>query len=310
MPLSRRSYADADLPGVVDAVSRWIAQAGRVGYDHVGEIPHRIYENLRGRRPVGETVHLWEDAAGLAGLAVTTRFGNAFDVFAAPRHRGSAAESAMIRFAFERTAALSPLDPADPFVCTDVFAADHARVTLLEAEGFEEFRVWDDVRERALDGPLDPPSVAVGFRLRSARPDDAEGLAEARNTSFGEDWTGARYAAFMRAPGYDPAREIVAEAPDGRVAAFTVHWTDPRNATGHFEPVGTHTAFQRLGLARAVMLHAMRLMRDEGIATVTVNHNTVNIPARRLYESLGFERTHRTLGFRRPHPDHAGPATA
>lgn len=310
MTLTRRPYTDADLPGVVDTVSRWIAEAGRVGYDHVGEIPHRIYENLRGRRPVGETVHLWEDGAGLAGLAITTRFQNAFDVFTAPRHRGSAAESAMIRFASARTAALNPPDPADPFVCTDVFAADAVRVALLAAEGFEEFRVWDDVRERSLDGPVAPPVLPEGFRLRSARPEDADGLAEARNTSFGDDWTGDGYRAFMRAPGYDPAREIVAEAPDGRVAAFTVYWTDARNALGHFEPVGTHAGFQRLGLARAVMLHAMRLMRDEGVTTVTVNHNAVNLPARGLYESLGFERAHRTLGFRRPHPDHGGPVAA
>lgn len=301
MTPTRRPYTDADLPAVVETVSRWIAEAGRVGYDHVGEIPHRIYENLRGRRPVGETVHLWEDGPDLAGLAITTRFGNAFDVFAAPRHRGSEAESAMIRFACERTAALNTPDPADPFVCTDVFAADTERIRLLEAEGFEEFRVWDDIRERSLHDPFDAPA-ADGFLLRPARLADADGLALARNASFGEDWTGARYRAFMNAPGYDPEREIVAEAPDGRIAAFTVYWTDARNATGHFEPVGTHPDFHRRGLARAVMLHAMRLMRDEGAATVTVNHNAVNIPARRLYESLGFERTHHTLGFRRPYP--------
>lgn len=301
MTLMRRPYTDADLRGVVETVSRWIAEAGRVGYDHVGEIPHRIYENLRGRRPVGETVHLWADVQGLAGLAITTRFGNAFDLFAAPRHRGTAEEAAMVRFAYENTAALSTPDPADPFVCTDVFAADLDRIRLLESEGFEEFRVWDDIRERSLDDPFDAPA-ADGFRLRSARPDDAEGLAEARNASFDDDWTGEQYRAFMNAPGYDPAREIIAEAPDGRVAAFTVYWTDARNSTGHFEPVGTHSAFHRRGLARAVMLHAMGLMRDEGIATVTVNHNTVNVPARRLYESLGFGRAHHTLGFRRPYP--------
>ncbi|MEV0644137.1 GNAT family N-acetyltransferase [Phytomonospora sp. NPDC050363] len=303
MSLTRRPYADSDLPRVLDTMSHWIAAAGRIGYDHIGEIPHRVYENLRGRRPVGETVHLWEDTEGLAGLAIMTRFGNSFDVFTAPRHRGGDAELEMIDFAAAGTARLHAPDPADPHILTDVFAADTDRRRLLSGAGFTEFRIWDDVRERALDEPFAGPPVAEGFTVRSARFDDAAGLAAARNASFDDDWTGEAYREqFMDKPGYDPRREILAVAHDGRVAAFTVYWTDPRNSIGHFEPVGTHADFQRLGLARAVMLHAMRLMTDQGIATVTVNHNAENVPARRLYESLGFHRAHQTLGYRRPHP--------
>ncbi|MFC7722501.1 hypothetical protein [Nonomuraea recticatena] len=89
MTLTMRPYSDADLPVLQDTFARWIAEAGRCGYDHVGELPHRIYENLRGRRPVGSLVHLWEDASRIVGLAVNLRFGSAFDVFAAPSLRGS-----------------------------------------------------------------------------------------------------------------------------------------------------------------------------------------------------------------------------
>ena len=91
-----RPYADTDLPLLQEAVANWISVAGRCGYDHVGELPHRIYENLRGRWPVGDVVHLWDDAEGLAGIAITMRFGVAFDVFAAPRLRGGAAEREML----------------------------------------------------------------------------------------------------------------------------------------------------------------------------------------------------------------------
>ncbi|MEV4110186.1 N-acetyltransferase [Nonomuraea sp. NPDC049695] len=290
--LSKRAYTDADLPWLQESVAGWIARAGRCGYDHIGELPHRIYENLRGRRPVGEVVHVWEHAGELAGLTVNTRFGNAFDVFAAPELRGSEAEIAMIEDACVTTG--HGVDE----VLTDVFDCDHVRIELLERLGFTRFRVWDDVRERPLAGVPPEPEPPEGFTVRGARLSDADRLAEAHNGAFQAGWTGAEYRdEVMRKPGYDPSREIVAEAPDGRIASFAVYWVDTRNGLGHFEPVGTHPDFRRRGLARAVMLYAMHRMRS--LTTVTVNHNAENLAARKLYESLGFTKRHETYGYRR-----------
>jgi mycothiol synthase len=291
-----RPYRDADMPALQKTVAEWIAEAGRCGYDHIGELPHRIYENLRGRRPVGELVQVWEGGPGIVGLGINGRFGEAFDVFAAPSLRGSAAEEQMLRVAAETTGALT----TQPYVGTDVFDCDATRIDLLTRLGFARFRVWDDVRERALGGARPRAAAVPGFTIRPATVADADGLAEARNASFGEEWTGALYRdEVMAKPGYDPAREIVTVAPDGRIAAFTVYWVDGHNRTGHFEPVGTHSAFQRRGLARAVMVEALARMSDAGMATVTVNHNADNEAARRLYESLGFTKKHETYGYRR-----------
>lgn len=35
-----------------------------------------------------------------------------------------------------------------------------------------------------------------------------------------------RYLRFMRFPAYDADRDVVAIAPDGRVASFAIHWPD------------------------------------------------------------------------------------
>ncbi len=296
-----RPYADPDLPLLQQTVANWISVAGRCGYDHVGELPHRIYENLRGRWPVGDVVHLWDDAEGLAGIVITMRFGVAFDVFAAPRHRGGVAEREMLRAAFDTTARLMS-GTGEPFVLTDVFDCDADRIRLLSDLGFEHFRNWEHVRECDLTA-MDFGTGTGGFVLRSARFEDADQLAIARNDCFGENWSGERYRAeVMEKPGYDPEREVVAEAVDGRIAAFAVYWLDHLNKTGHFEPVGTHSGFQRRGLARAVMLHAMRQMRELGLTIVTVNHLADNTSARKLYESLGFMKRHETLGYRRHLP--------
>ncbi len=205
-----RPYVDADMPSLQGAVSEWIARAGRCGYDHIGELPHRIYEN----RP--RLVRLWESDGDIVGLAICGRFGNAFDLFTAPSLRGTAAEEQMF--------AAVP----DEFVCTDVWDCDTVRIELLERLGFERFRVWDDVRERALDG-----QIAQVEGVRGARLADADALAEAHSSAFGSDWTGQTYRdQVMLKPGFDPAHEIVVEAPDGRIAAFTVIWIDERNRIG------------------------------------------------------------------------------
>jgi ribosomal protein S18 acetylase RimI-like enzyme len=299
----RRPYTDRDLPRLQEAFAGWIAQAGDCGYDHVGELPHRIYENLRGRRPVGELVHLWEDGGTIAGVAISLRFGCAFDVFTAPPLRGTPAEREMLRAAYDTTARFMDRRVDGGFVLTDVFDCDTARIRLLTELGFDRFRVWDDVRQRGLDEPVPEARVPDGFVLRAARVGDADQLAEARNHSFKESWTGRRYRReVMEKPGYAPERELVAESPDGRIAAFAVYWIDERNRVGHFEPVGTHREFQRRGLARAVMSDAMRRMRAVGMSTVTVNHNAENSGARRLYESLGFRKRCQTVGFRRSRP--------
>ncbi len=289
------------MPRLLETFAGWIAEAGRCGYDHTGELPHRIYENLRGRQPVGELVQLWEDTVGIAGIAINMRFGVAFDVFTAPALRGSDAERQMLRQAHATTARFMQ-GSDDSFVLTDVFDCDTARIKLLTELGFERFRIWENVNERDLRGAVGEPEPG-GFLLRSARLQDAGQLATARNHSFDEDWTGEQYrAAVMEKPGYDPSREIVAEAPGGRIAAFAVYWEDERNKTGHFEPVGTHRDYQRRGLARAVMLHALRQMQEQGMTLATVNHNADNLPALKLYQSIGFEKRYETLGFRRARP--------
>jgi mycothiol synthase len=293
-----RPYTDADMPELQRSFSEWIAEAGWCGYGHTGELPHRIYENLRGRRPVGELVHVWEDSGRIAGIAINVLHGVAFDVFTAPWLRGSDAERRMLLSAAETTTRLMD-DSAGPFVLTDVYGCDDQRIRLVTSLGFSRYRIWENVTGRDLLGAIPQPEPGP-FWLRSARLDDADQLAAARNHSFDENWTGDQYRqAVMEKPGYDPRREIVAEAPDGRIASYAVYWLDEPNQIGHFEPVGTHRSFQRRGLARAVMLHAMRQLQEQSMTQVTVHYLAENLPAHRLYESVGFKKRYETLGFRR-----------
>lgn len=140
-------------------------------------------------------------------------------------------------------------------------------------------------------------TLSDGFSLRAATgTEDAEQLAAVHAAAFDSGWTAEEYAAVMRSPGYSPAREFVVVAPDRRFAAFAVTWHDTHNRTGYFEPVGTHPEFQRRGLGRAVMIHAMRVMQVAGLLTAIVVHEPPeeNPGSAGLYNSLGFEVRHTT----------------
>ena len=297
MTITSRQYADEDLPRLQAALASWRRAAGLCGYCHVGDLPNRIYEGLPGR-PAGKLVRLWEDGSGIAGVAICLRFDTAFDVFTSPGLRGTDAELEMLRWAHETTRRhMVAAGRGDKPVVTDVFSCDRARMDLLKRLGFERDRLWDHLTERGLRGPIPAPEPPEGFTIRAATIDDAEQLAAVRTNSFDTKWSAEAYRdQVMRKPGYDPEREIVVVAPDGRIAAFTIIWLDELNKVGHFEPVGTHRDFQRRGLARALMLHGLRELRRRGMETATVQHDASNLPARNLYAGLGFQKRYETLG--------------
>lgn len=232
-------------------------------------------------------------------MAFNYLFGTAFQVFTRPAYRGTDAEFAMLQSAFATTRRLMHATQRDnSSVVTDVFSCDDTRMELLAHLGFTQYRLWDHITERSLSEPIPDAYVPGGFHIRSALMADHAQLALARNDAFDDDWTPELYRdAVMRKPGYQPEREFVVVAPDGQIAAFTVIWLDAVNKVGLFEPVGTRPAFQRRGLARAMMLYALHEMKRLGMETTTVQYNATNEAAHGLYRSLGFQKKYETLGY-------------
>jgi len=80
---------------------------------------------------------------------------------------------------------------------------------------------------------------------------------------------------------------------------------DPMSS--YYEPAGyvkrvvVHPDFRKQGLARTMMLHIIDFARSElHLMTIDLHVWEENLPAIRLYESLGFELQHRELYFRLP----------
>ena len=301
MTLITRPYTDNDLPLVQRSLAEWIQEQGHdTGYCHVGDIPHRIYNGIRGRvafdRAVSVTV---SDDDQLLAFSLCQPFYNSFDVFINPRHRGGRVERDLLHQACQITRQLmDDHDREDKSVCSDVQENDTVRAEILLDLGFEAGRNWINDTERTLSDPIAEVKAPDGFVIRPSTSEDYAQLAAVHSGAFNSSWTPEIYRdEVMTKPGYEAEREMVVVAPDGRFAAFCIYWIDTLNKVGLFEPVGTHSDFQRKGLARALMNHTMRIMRDLGMEWAHVGHETDNPASTNLYASLGFKTKKRTFEY-------------
>jgi ribosomal protein S18 acetylase RimI-like enzyme len=297
----QRAYCDDDLPALQAALADWITQSGSCGYGHIGDLPHRIYAELRGRHPIGALVQIWEAAGTISGVAICFRFEAAFDLLVAPILRGSTVELAMLETATSITHQhMQMIGRAGDPVLSDVYRCDIQRQALLAQLGFAEYRMWDEIAERSLAEAIPAVHLAHGFQIRAATFHDAAGLADARNDAFGDNWTSTQYhQQVMAKPGYHPDHECVVVAPDGQIAAFCVYWLDHHNQIAKIEPVGTRAAFRRMGLGRAMLTSVLQQLGLAGMHTAVIEYDATNLPARSLYHSLGFQVRYETLGYRR-----------
>ena len=154
---------------------------------------------------------------------------------------------------------------------------------------------WTQLNERDLSD-VEQPVLPAGFRYRTAADAGPEAAVRAHVDAWSPTaYTAQSYEDVRRAPGYRGDLHVLVEAPDGTMACSTIMWLDELNRTVEFEPVGTHPDYRRLGLARAMMLHGMRLARAAGAthATVVCLGAAGHPKARGLYYGVGFRELSR-----------------
>lgn len=151
---------------------------------------------------------------------------------------------------------------------------------------------WTQLNERDLTD-LPEPVLPDGFRFRTADEVGPEAAVQAHLDAWAPSTYSAEgYQGVRQAAGYRGDLHILVEAPDRTMASSTIMWLDEVNRTAEFEPVGTHPAYRRRGLARAMLLHGMHLARAAGAGQATVA--CLGAPgrpaARGLYYSVGFRK--------------------
>jgi predicted N-acetyltransferase YhbS len=86
---------------------------------------------------------------------------------------------------------------------------------------------------------------------------------------------------------YDPALDLAVEAPDGAVAGYSLFWFDPVTEVGLLEPMRVEDAYQRRGLARAMLTEGLDRLAKRGASRLKVGFATD--AARELYVGAGFQ---------------------
>ncbi len=175
-------------------------------------------------------------------------------------------------------------------------AGNLARIELLQRHGFVPTGDTSLRMRRALDEPIPPAMLSPGFAIRPLDGErEVEALVELHRAAFGTEYmTIGRRLSIMHAPEYDPTMDLVAVAPDGRLAAYctcTVHAAENERTgkrEGSTDPVATHPAFQRLGLARALLLTGLALLKARGMETGWLGTSGANVGMQRAAEAAGF----------------------
>lgn len=184
---------------------------------------------------------------------------------------------------------------------------------LAEAAGFERIRaLWQ--MDRALAEPVPEPHYPDGVTVRTfmvGQDEDAwvrlNRRAFARHPEQGA-WTREDLDLREREPWFDPEGFFLAER-DGRLAGF--HWTKihggNQDGSGHGHEtigevyvVGVDPDERGTGLGRALTLTGLRYLRSRGLVRVMLYVDETNVPAIRLYESLGFTHRDTDVMFRHP----------
>jgi ribosomal protein S18 acetylase RimI-like enzyme len=154
---------------------------------------------------------------------------------------------------------------------------------------------WTQLNQRDLTD-VEQPVLPTGFRFRTAGEAGPEAAVRAHVDAWApSSYTEQSYENVRQTAAYRGDLHVLVEAPDGTMAASAIMWLDEANKTVEFEPVGTHPDYRRLGLARAMMLHAMHEARAAGAihATVVCLGAPGHPRARGLYYGVGFRELSR-----------------
>jgi ribosomal protein S18 acetylase RimI-like enzyme len=312
--LASRFYAsENDLQQMYNLLMDGRALTGDWRYWHVGELAFNYFMVACHLDPCRH-IRLWHDGDKLVAFAILGE-DPAFDFQVLPGYDGSGYEDHRSRLYFRGDEALTwaqalvvELRQQDAGKWGgDLVSAsrqdDARRIAFLERIGFRYCGNFAEVNMlRSLDETIPEPAVPDGYQVREVLETGELSSRAAAQREVWQPWTVGNvsdedYARFMRMPGYHRFLDIVTVTPDGVIAAYVNGWIDPINQIGDFGPVGALPAYRRQGLTRLALLEGLRRMKACGMDRVCVSTGVTNTPARRLYESIGFQVVNKTLDY-------------
>jgi len=290
--ISSRLYQDkTDLQSIIDFTFK-VRPA-----DHLNDYPAKVNleENLASTEIQANT-WLWFDESQLIGYAYVDDFRNLRWEIENEYVEQIGTEivewgESCIRKKLEKEGAAT-LDAS----CKEDYTA---KISFLKWHGFCQTDELTIGMIRRLDKPIPEPELPAGFVIRSVMGvQEAEAIASTHRAAFGTDYmTTENRLAIMNTSEYDPSLDLVAVAPDGTIAAYCTCSVNEPNKEGSTDPVATNPRFQRMRLARALLLTGMKMLKERGMETACLGTSGANLAMQKTAESVGFHVDFRVLWF-------------
>lgn len=206
-------------------------------------------------------------------------------------------------------------DPEKPkFI--DTWSADTqpGKERLLRKFGFEDERYFFDMTS-VLSQPFPEAPLPDGLEVRPVEPRHYRPIWEAMNEAFRDHWghvegTEEDYQQWIKRieerPTHDPSLWKVAWDGD-QVAGMVLNFINEeenqalKRKWGWTDPICVRRPWRRQGLARALIVESMELLRDKGYETAALGVDTQNPNgALDLYQSCGYQILKKWTAYRKP----------
>jgi len=302
--ISRFYETESDLQQMQGLLMEARSRTDDWRYRHVGELTFGVFMVACHLNPQ-EHIRLWHDDEGkLVGYAVLGE-DPSFDWQVLPEVEWSGIETEAMAWAETFLTELRKRDAKQwgGSLVSGARQDNGRRRVFLGQHGFRYSGEFAEVNMlRSLDEPIPDSVLPSGCQVRAvAEAGDIPNRAAAHREVW-QPWTDGNvsdedYACFMQLPGYNRDLDVVTVTPDGVIAATVNGWIDPVNRIGNFGQVGALPACRRRGLTRAALLEGLRRMRARGMDRVCISTGVSNVPAIRLYKSIGFEIVNQYLDY-------------
>ena len=271
-------------------------------YAHIGDLSWWMFYADHDDIHWCQHISLWEQDGHPCGWSLIDPDWCSFDVYLLPEMQGGQAEAVILDLTIDQIMESVRKLGNRQIKTMWVSENDSVRINQLVQRGFVRSENFKWVLEHPLNARIPNLALPNAFMVRPIRGEsDLHQRAAASHIAFGsthplEEYE-SRYQRFMRSPVYHSNFDLVTEAPDGQFPSFCIIWPDPVNRMGLFEPVGTQTHFQSLGLGRAVITEGLQRLEDCGMNRAMVCAEANNPAALKLYEAVGFQKKQQLLTY-------------
>ena len=179
---------------------------------------------------------------------------------------------------------------------------DHQSKTILESSGWHKIKTYWNLR---FEQPqLEDLVLPDGYSIRHfVKGKDENTLTDLQNQSFGKHWGFSpndieqiRYRSQMERTDDEG---IIFIAKNEEIAGY--NWTmeahNGPSSVGWVAMTGVHPNYRGLRLGRAVVLAGMHYLKSKNISEIELEVDSENIPATKLYDSIGFKKINHTYWY-------------